>query len=197
MRRMSIKEFSFANPLYRGATVTAYTVSGGAKTVNLATLYSGASGVTQLANPQKLDGYGKWKQPVYVETAVILTISGLSIPSHDTGIIGYYESADGYFGVVDDNGDADVYLTAGTSKVDQIWGTPLTTGRVARITLTGVYEGARFRIVRAASATGASSLQVSQWTVSTEGILKNLAAGQWCEAVHDGTEWRLTAFGSL
>ena len=85
--RMSIKEFSTANPMYRGATVSAYTVASGAKTGTLATLYAGYSGVSQLANPQKLDSRGRWQQPVYIDDAVILTIAGISVPTHDTGII--------------------------------------------------------------------------------------------------------------
>ena len=87
MSRVSITDFAFAKPLYRNASVSFYTVAAGVKTATLATLYSGQTGAATLANPQKLDSRGKFKQAVYVEVSVIGTIQGVSIPSHDTGII--------------------------------------------------------------------------------------------------------------
>lgn len=69
--------------------MTAYTVDGsGNKTSTKADLYSTISGAVKLANPQTLDSYGKFKQPVYHQEAVILTVTGLgNTPDHDTGII--------------------------------------------------------------------------------------------------------------
>ncbi len=86
--RTAIQDFSTANPIYANATVTAYTVENGAKTSTKAALYTSNSGTTRAANPQTLDSYGKFRQPVYIDDPVILTISGLgNTPEHDTGII--------------------------------------------------------------------------------------------------------------
>ena len=85
--RNGIQDFALANAIYKGATVTFYTVSGGVKTATKATLYADPSSATTLANPQHLGADGKFVQPVYVEVAVIATITGLTIPDHDTSII--------------------------------------------------------------------------------------------------------------
>lgn len=85
--RNNIQDFSLANPIYKGATVTFYTVSGGVKTTTKATLYADLTSATVLGNPQQLDAEGRFQQPVYVEEPIIASISGLTIPNHDTGII--------------------------------------------------------------------------------------------------------------
>lgn len=86
--RTAIQDFSTSNPIYANAIVTAYTVDDGAKTSIQAPLYSSLSGAALVANPQKLDMYGKFQQPVYIDAAVILTVTGLgNTPEHDTGII--------------------------------------------------------------------------------------------------------------
>lgn len=86
--RTAIQEFSTSNKIYVNATVTFYTVSNGAKTTTKADLYAATIGDTKLANPQTLDSYGKFKQPVYAEEAVVAVISGLgNTPDHETGII--------------------------------------------------------------------------------------------------------------
>jgi hypothetical protein len=59
------------------------------------------------------------------------------------------------------------------------------------LSTTGAHNGARFRIVREAAATGASALNVGA------GPLKALAAGQWCDVIFDGSAWRLVGSGSL
>jgi hypothetical protein len=87
MPRASIKNFELANPIYRGASVTFYTVAGGAKTATKATLYAGSSGAAQLSNPVKLDSFGKFRQAVYIDVPVIGTVEGLTVPTHDTGIV--------------------------------------------------------------------------------------------------------------
>lgn len=84
--RLAIPDFQLANRLYAGATVTFYTVSGGAKTSTKATLYDAATGTGTVANPVTLDGEGKFSTIPYVGEAVIGTVSGLSIADHDTGI---------------------------------------------------------------------------------------------------------------
>ena len=86
--RTSIADFSLANPLYAGATVTIYTVDDtGAKAAVKATLYASPTGSTTLSNPQTLDSEGKWQQPVYIDTPVTASVSGLTIADHDTGVI--------------------------------------------------------------------------------------------------------------
>ena len=91
--RYNINDFGLANPAYVGATVSFWTVSGGAKTATLATLYAAATGSTTLTNPRALDSDGKFAVPVYVEVPVIATVSGLTVADHDTGIMGLAEMA--------------------------------------------------------------------------------------------------------
>ncbi|WP_341893741.1 hypothetical protein [Ferrovibrio terrae] len=87
-QRTLVPDFGLANPIYIGGTVTAYVADeDGAKTATLATLYAATTGTTELENPQTLDSEGKFAQAVYIDQAVILTASGLSIPDHDTGVI--------------------------------------------------------------------------------------------------------------
>lgn len=88
--RTSIQDFSTANKLYVNAVVTFYTVLDGAKTSTLATIYSSLTGSTELANPQTLDSYGKLRQPVYIDDAVIAVVTGLgNTPDHDSGVIDF------------------------------------------------------------------------------------------------------------
>jgi len=89
-----------------------------------------------------------------------------------------------------DRGNESVTLTLGVSPMVNTWATPLTADRAVSLNNTNAVAGARFRIVRAASATGAYNLNVG-------GGLKLLAAGQWCEVEYDGTTWVVTASGSL
>ena len=85
--RASFSDFAIANNAYIGATVTLFTVdANGAKTTTKATLYSASTGAATLLNPQTLDSAGKFAAAVYVEEAVIATVSGLTIADHDTGI---------------------------------------------------------------------------------------------------------------
>ena len=84
--RASIGQFELANPLYRNASITFYTVAAGVKTSTLATLYAAQSGTSQLSNPQKLNSQGKLKQSVYIAADVIGTVTGISVASHDTAI---------------------------------------------------------------------------------------------------------------
>ena len=63
--RISIQDFSLANPLYAGATVTFFTTDNdGVKTATKATLYEAPSGAATLLNPQTLDSDGKFAAPV-------------------------------------------------------------------------------------------------------------------------------------
>jgi hypothetical protein len=94
-------------------------------------------------------------------------------------------------GVSVNRGNNSATLTAAGSLPIQRWEAPLTTDRTVTLPLIGVVNGAAFRIIRAASSTGAFSLNVGA------GPLKALDAGQWCEVTYDGSAWILTAFGSL
>lgn len=86
MARAPITDFELANPLYKNATIAFYTVASGVKTATLATLYAGMSASAQLANPQKLNSRGQFKQAVYIANQVIGEVEGISVPGHDTGI---------------------------------------------------------------------------------------------------------------
>jgi len=86
--RSALPAFQHRNDVYRGASVTAYVpdANGNATAVKV-TLYANPSGSTTLANPQILDGEGKFKQPVYHEAPCVLVISSAFASSHSTGII--------------------------------------------------------------------------------------------------------------
>jgi hypothetical protein len=90
-----------------------------------------------------------------------------------------------------DVGDAAKTIVTGRDERTQIWATPLTANRAVTLSATNAYAGARWRIVRKATATGASTLDVGA------GPLKSLAVGQWCEVEYDGAAWLLVAFGAL
>lgn len=90
-----------------------------------------------------------------------------------------------------DVGDTNKTLTVGLSEPTQVWDTALTADRSVSLSTTGAYNGAKFRIVRTANATGAFNLNVGT------GPLKALAVGEWCDVEYNGSAWMLTAFGSL
>jgi hypothetical protein len=66
--------------------VSFYTVSAGARTTTLATLYDATTGTGTLSNPQTLDAEGKFSQPVYTDVEVIGVITGSNAEDHETGI---------------------------------------------------------------------------------------------------------------
>jgi catechol 2,3-dioxygenase-like lactoylglutathione lyase family enzyme len=87
--RGTIPDFQLANPLYVGAQVSFFTVdSNGHATTTLATLYADTVSIQTLANPQILDGEGKFEAPVYIEVPVIASVVGATVGTHTTGIIG-------------------------------------------------------------------------------------------------------------
>lgn len=88
--RTLLSDFGLANPIYAQAMVQVLEVNTETwkATTTLAPLYSAPTGTTKLANPQRLDGDGKWSQPVYVDRAVIIRVSDGQVPAHDTGICG-------------------------------------------------------------------------------------------------------------
>lgn len=90
-----------------------------------------------------------------------------------------------------DKGNAAATLGVGTAQMVNVWATPLTADRAVAISTTNAVRGAKFRVVRTATATGAYNLNVGT------GPLKALTAGTWCDVEHNGTGWILTASGSL
>jgi hypothetical protein len=99
----------------------------------------------------------------------------------------YYTSRDGTTTL----GDAAATLTNRLSNGTQIWNTALTADRAVTLSTTGALDGATFRIVRTAAATGAFNLNVGT------GPLKALTAGTWCAVTYNGSAWVLTAYGAL
>lgn len=88
--RSSIPDFSLANRIYAGATVTVYLAdANGERTDDLATLYEAPVGPATLTNPQVLDTDGKWEAPVYIQDNVIAVadLVGDGLGSHETGLI--------------------------------------------------------------------------------------------------------------
>lgn len=90
-----------------------------------------------------------------------------------------------------DNGDASVTLAVATASTTQRWATALTADRTATLSTTGAWAGARFRITRAETATGAYSL-----FVNGAAQLLQLAPGEWCNVEYTGTAWIVTGYGS-
>lgn len=90
--RTYFSDFALANPIYGGAQVTIYMVDPVTLTATkeLAPLFSDLVSVTELANPQILDGEGKWLQPVYIGGPCIAVVSGASdsAANGSTGIEG-------------------------------------------------------------------------------------------------------------
>ena len=112
--RSAIHSFTLAHPLYKNASVSFFEVANGVKTSTLATLYAATSGATQLANPQKLNSHGQFKQAVYIDAKAIGVISGISVPGHDTSIHIPFPDfrVDGHTGEVEFSYDAGVTWTS-------------------------------------------------------------------------------------
>lgn len=85
--RTAIRDFVLANELYAGAVLQFWRVAAGVKTAVLVTLYSAPTGTGTLENPQTLTSDGRLQQAVYIDEPVIITASGLTVGTHDTGII--------------------------------------------------------------------------------------------------------------
>ena len=92
-------------------------------------------------------------------------------------------------GVSSDRGDANVTLAIASDKRVQRFATTLTANRTVTLPTTGVYNGARYRIVR--TGLGAFTLNV--------GGLKTIpsATAATVDVVHDGTAWRLAGYQPL
>jgi hypothetical protein len=86
--RIYLIDFALENPIYSDAVVGIYKVDPvtNLRTEVLADVYDGLNGTTLLANPQTLDGSGKWQQAVYVAGPVIMKVHSGNLPTHQTGI---------------------------------------------------------------------------------------------------------------
>jgi hypothetical protein len=89
----------------------------------------------------------------------------------------------------------DVTGTASKAKsFTMIFNAPITVARAALANTANPAKGDILRVVRAATATGAFSINVQ----GSAGTIKALsAAGQWADFAYDGATWALAAFGSL
>jgi hypothetical protein len=92
-------------------------------------------------------------------------------------------------GASDDRGDAGRTLVANTDYAVQRFATTLTANRTVTLSTTGAGRGCRFRVVR--TGLGAFTLDV--------GGLKTIpsATAAFVDVEHDGTSWRLAAYGAL
>lgn len=87
MMRTAIRDFVLANELYAGAVLQFWRVAAGIKTAVLVTLYSAPTGTGTLENPQTLTSDGRLQQAVYIDEPVIITVNGITVGAHDTGVI--------------------------------------------------------------------------------------------------------------
>lgn len=88
-----------------------------------------------------------------------------------------------------DRGDASVTLQVGVDAPQQRFATALTANRVVTLSAVDAFNGAQFRVTR--TGLGAFTLDV--------GGLKTIPSGvaAFVDVEHDGTAWRLTAYGTL
>lgn len=92
-----------------------------------------------------------------------------------------------------DKGDADATLTIGSSEASARWASALSADRTATLATTGAWPGAKFRVIRQESASGAFALNV---VVGSTRLLR-LAPGQWADFECTGSTWILTGFGDV
>lgn len=172
-----------AGPL-ADATVSVYE----AGTVTPAALFSD-EGVTPVANPVTTDSGGYYS--FYVANGLYDVV--IAKTGYDTRTIPNFLIEDAITAAVSaDVGDADVTLTPGLSSPTTRFASAITADRAVTLSTIGAENGDRFRIVRTAAATGAFNVNVGS------GPLKALAAaGTWCDVEFDGTNYILTAAGTL
>lgn len=114
---------------------------------------------------------------------------GLSGPSASAIVAN--NIGDGGDGVSADVGDAGITVYAGSTAPVILYNTPITNNRAVTLSTTNIWNGARFRVLRTAAATGAFSVNVGT------GPLKALVAGSWCDVEYTGAAWILTGYGTL
>lgn len=165
--RSPIRDFQLANPLYKGSSVSFFTVANGVKTSTLATLYSSPipTSTAQLGNPQKLNSQGQFKQPVYIDAQVVGVVSGISVAGHDTAI----QSPSPTFRVQQSTGKLQYSYDGGVSWNDS--GDYIFVARGAWATLTAynrndvVTQGGALYVCLTAHTSGtfATDLAASKW----------------------------------
>lgn len=89
-------------------------------------------------------------------------------------------------------GDADSTLTVGASRQTLIYHTAISADRAVTLSTTGAYAGAKFRVVRDASCTGAFNVNVGTGPLVALG-----AAKTWCDVEYTGSAWVLTGYGTF
>ena len=182
--RISIPDFSLGNPIYVSATVTFYTVDGsGNKTTTKATLYDSVTGTGTLSNPQILDSEGKFQNPVYIEQAVIGSITGLTIPDHDTGIIavagkwrGDWVTATLYYAaeLIRDPTTNNIYICE-ESHTSGTFATDLSAGKWTLFVSVVDIEAAK--VAAEAAATAAAASETNAGTSETAAAASETASG--------------------
>lgn len=87
--RTPLSMFEAPNSLYAGGVVTIYLANEttGASTGVKATLYAGLSGTATLSNPQILTSQGRFKQPVYIDAAVVFTVALKDGSAYTSGMV--------------------------------------------------------------------------------------------------------------
>lgn len=93
-----------------------------------------------------------------------------------------------------DVGNAAKALTVGTDEQTQVWSTAISADRAVTLSTTGAYNGARFRILRKATCTGAFNINVGTGPLKAMGT-----PGSFCDVEYHGatSAWILTAYGTL
>jgi parallel beta-helix repeat protein len=86
-----------------------------------------------------------------------------------------------------DKGDTSITVVPLRDAETTVYNIPLTANRTVTLSTMGAWNGAKFKTVRTAKATGASILTVGS---------KVVAAGQWVEHIFASGAWIETAFGS-
>jgi hypothetical protein len=100
--------------------------------------------------------------------------------------------AERFSAVGKDVGNADAVLIFPSSEPTQVWNTPITQDRNIGLSTDGAMNGAKFRIVRSATCTGAFTLNVGA------GPLKAMRVpGSFSLVEYDGHAWLLTGYGTL
>lgn len=89
--RKLLSHFSINNPIYGMARISVWIADGttGLPTQTLATLYSDPFSTTELGNPIALTGQGRWPQPVYVDTPIVL-VATPALHEEGAGVIATY-----------------------------------------------------------------------------------------------------------
>jgi len=211
--RGTIPDFSLANPLYVGASVSFFTVDAqGNITGTLATLYADAIGSATLSNPQTLDSEGKFQAPVYIDGPVIGSVVGPNVSSHNTGVIngrgvwrGEYASGTVYFSTdnIKDPVSGNIYaaqddFTSTSLAADVLAGhlapiidqTDLLTGggglaikRAVRVATVGPVTLSGLQTIDGVVGKAGDRVLVKNNVNGAENGIWNMAAGAWVRAV--------------